>query len=376
MGTFEGKLIARNLKFGIVVSRFNEFISKNLLEGALDSLKRHEALAENIDVAWVPGSFEIPLVAQKLARSGRYDAVVCLGAVIRGNTPHFDYVAAENFAWQKKLEKVATDYLKLTGTYLRARARKAPRASERFPVEASIVIPVLNRKKTINDALRSALAQETNFNFNIIVVDNHSTDGTTQIIKKMASQNPKIAQIIPERRDLGIGGCWNEAIYSPHCGRYAVQLDSDDLYSSPATLQKTVDALRKGNYAMVVGSYTIVNEQLKQISSGLIDHREWTQANGHNNLLRVNGMGAPRAFNTAIIRKIGFPNVSYGEDYAVGLRIAREYKIGRIYESLYLCRRWQDNTDAGLSVEKQNRNDFYKDKLRTMEIRARQAMNI
>jgi len=289
---------------------------------------------------------------------------------------HFDYVAAENFAWQKKLEKVATDYLKLTGTYLRARARKAPRASERFPVEASIVIPVLNRKKTINDALRSALAQETNFNFNIIVVDNHSTDGTTQIIKKMASQNPKIAQIIPERRDLGIGGCWNEAIYSPHCGRYAVQLDSDDLYSSPATLQKTVDALRKGNYAMVVGSYTIVNEQLKQISSGLIDHREWTQANGHNNLLRVNGMGAPRAFNTAIIRKIGFPNVSYGEDYAVGLRIAREYKIGRIYESLYLCRRWQDNTDAGLSVEKQNRNDFYKDKLRTMEIRARQAMNI
>ena len=289
---------------------------------------------------------------------------------------HFAYVAAENFARQKKLEKVATDYLKLTGSYLRARTRKAPRASERFPVEASIVIPVLNRKKTINDALRSALAQETNFNFNIIVVDNHSADGTTQIIKKMASQNPKIAQIIPERRDLGIGGCWNEAIYSPHCGRYAVQLDSDDLYSSPATLQKTVDALRKGNYAMVVGSYTIVNEQLKQISSGLIDHREWTQTNGHNNLLRVNGMGAPRAFNTAIIRKIGFPNVSYGEDYAVGLRIAREYKIGRIYESLYLCRRWQDNTDAGLSVEKQNRNDFYKDKLRTMEIRARQAMNI
>ena len=289
---------------------------------------------------------------------------------------HFDYVAAENFARQKKLEKVATDYLKLTGSYLRARARKAPPTSERFPVEASIVIPVLNRKKTINDALRSALAQETNFNFNIIVVDNHSADGTTQIIEKMASQNPQIAQIIPERRDLGIGGCWNEAIYSPHCGRYAVQLDSDDLYSSPATLQKTVDALRKGNYAMVVGSYTIVNEQLKQISSGLIDHREWTQANGHNNLLRVNGMGAPRAFNTAIIRKIGFPNVSYGEDYAVELRIAREYKIGRIYESLYLCRRWQDNTDAGLSVEKQNRNDFYKDKLRTMEIRARQAMNI
>jgi glycosyltransferase involved in cell wall biosynthesis len=288
---------------------------------------------------------------------------------------HFAYVAAENFALQKKLEKVATDYLKLTGTYLRARTLKAPGTSERFPVEASIVIPVLNRKKTINDALRSALEQETNFNFNIIVVDNHSTDGTTRLIKKMAAQNQKIKQIIPERLDLGIGGCWNEAIYSPHCGRYAVQLDSDDLYSSPAALQKIIDVLRKGNFAMVVGSYTIVNEHLRKIPPGLIDHREWTQANGHNDLLRVNGIGAPRAFATTVIRKISFPNVSYGEDYAVALRIAREYKIGRIYESLYLCRRWQDNTDAGLSVEKQNRNDFYKDKLRTIEIKARQLMN-
>jgi len=288
---------------------------------------------------------------------------------------HFAYVAEENLTRQKKLEKVATEYLKKTCTYLAARALKAPRATEQFPVEASIVIPVLNRKKTVNDALHSALEQETNFNFNIIVVDNHSTDGTTQLIEKLASQNNQIVHIIPVRRDLGIGGCWNEAIYSPLCGRYAIQLDSDDLYSSPQALQKIVDVLRKGNYAMVVGSYTIVNEQLKQIPLGLIDHREWTQANGHNNLLRVNGMGAPRAFATAVIRKIGFPNVSYGEDYAVGLRIAREYKIGRIYESLYLCRRWSDNTDADLSVEKQNRNDYYKDGLRTMEIRDRQIMN-
>jgi hypothetical protein len=288
---------------------------------------------------------------------------------------HFAYVAEENLARQKKLEKVATNYLKLTGTYLVARRLKAPLATEQFPVEASIVIPVLNRKKTINDALHSALKQETNFNFNIIIVDNHSTDGTTQLIKKMASQSSQIVHIIPERRDLGIGGCWNEAIYSPLCGRYAVQLDSDDLYSSPQTLQKIVDVLRKGNYAMVVGAYSIVNEQLKQIPPGLIDHREWTQANGHNNLLRVNGMGAPRAFAKAVIRKIRFPNVSYGEDYAVGLRIAREYKIGRLYESLYLCRRWSDNTDADLSVEKQNSNDFYKDKLRTMEIRDRQIIN-
>ncbi len=288
---------------------------------------------------------------------------------------HFAYVAAENFARQKKLEKVATNYLKITGTYLRARTLKTPLTSQRFTVAASIIIPVLNRKKTISDALKSAMQQETNFDFNIIVVDNHSTDGTTSIIKKMASQNPRILQLIPKRRDLGIGGCWNEAINSEQCGRYAVQLDSDDLYSSSATLQKIVDLLRKGNYAMVVGAYTIVNERLKRIPNGLIDHLEWTQLNGHNNLLRVNGMGAPRAFATEVIRKIGFPNVSYGEDYSVALRITREYKIGRIYESLYLCRRWQDNTDAGLSVEKQNRNDFYKDGLRTMEINARQMMN-
>ena len=287
---------------------------------------------------------------------------------------HFAYVAAANIARQKKLEKVATGYLKMTGTYLGARTKKAPRVSERFPVEASIIIPVLNRKKTVHDALQSALKQETNFEFNIIIVDNHSTDGTTQIIKSMALQNPRIALIIPKRCDLGIGGCCNEAIHLPLCGRYAVQLDSDDLYSSPQTLQKIVDVFRRGNYAMVVGAYSIVNERLKQIPPGLIDHREWTQANGHNNLLRVSGMGAPRAFATEVIRKIGFPNVSYGEDYAVGLRIAREYKIGRLYESLYLCRRWQDNTDAGLSVEKQNCNDFYKDELRTIEIKARQAM--
>ena len=177
-------------------------------------------------------------------------------------------------------------------------------------------------------------------------MDNHSTDGTTDILKKFAAKYPNISHIIPRRRDLGIGGCWNEAISSPFCGRYAVQLDSDDLYSSPQALQKIVNTLRKGHYAMVVGSYTLVNEKLKPIPPGLIDHREWTPANGHNNLLRVNGMGAPRAFDTAILRQIGFPNVSYGEDYAVALRLTREYKIGRIYESLYLCRRWKDNTDV------------------------------
>jgi glycosyltransferase involved in cell wall biosynthesis len=234
---------------------------------------------------------------------------------------------------------------------------------------------VLNRKKTIKDALKSALAQKTNFAFNIIVVDNHSTDNTTDIVKKLAARHPAIQHLIPRRRDLSIGGCWNEAIYSPCCGRFVVQLDSDDLYSSPHTLQNIVNVLAEGKYAMVVGSYTIVNEHLQKIPPGLIDHREWTKANGQNNALRINGMGAPRAFDTAVLRQIGFPNVGYGEDYAVALRMTREYKIGRIYQNLYLCRRWPDNTDAALSVEKQNHNDFYKDKLRTMEIAARQQQN-
>jgi len=293
----------------------------------------------------------------------------------RKKEAHFDYVAKENFAHQKKLEKIATNHLKRIGAYLPSRTKNINKEPDELQWKASIVIPVLNRKKTIADALASALGQKTDFPFNVIVVDNHSTDGTTDILKKFSLRHPHIHHVIPARRDLGIGCCWNEAIYSPYCGRYVVQLDSDDLYSSPQALQKIVDTLRRGRYAMVVGSYTLVNERLKPIPPGLIDHREWTPKNGHNNLLRVNGMGAPRAFDASVIRRIGFPNVSYGEDYAVALRITREYKAGRIYDSLYLCRRWKNNTDAGLSVEKQNRNDFYKDKLRTAEIEARKLIN-
>jgi GT2 family glycosyltransferase len=289
--------------------------------------------------------------------------------------PHFAYTAAKNQSCQKMLEKAATNYLKLIGAHLKVRTKKPAADKVHYPVTASVIIPVLNRKKTIADALQSALAQKTNFDFNIIVVDNHSTDGTTEIIKKLAARHPQIQHLIPARLDLSIGGCWNEAIYSPCCGRYAVQLDSDDLYSSSRTLQNIIDVFKEGNYAMIIGSYTIVNERLKKIAPGLIDHREWTKANGHNNALRVGGLGAPRAFNTAILRRIGFPNVGYGEDYAVALRITREYEIGRIYDSLYLCRRWSDNTDAALSVEKQNRNDYYKDKLRTLEIAARKQLN-
>ena len=293
----------------------------------------------------------------------------------RQTEAHFAYVAKENFIRQKKLEKVATNYLRRIRAYLPSRIKNTNKEQDAFQWKVSVVIPVLNRKKTIADALASALGQKTNFPFNVIVVDNHSTDGTTEILNKFVKKYPHVHQIIPSRRDLGIGGCWNEAIYSPHCGRYVVQLDSDDLYSSPQTLQKIVNALRRGRYAMVVGSYTLVNERLKTIPPGLIDHREWTRKNGHNNLLRVNGIGAPRAFDSSVIRQIGFPNVSYGEDYAVALRITREYKIGRIYENLYLCRRWKNNTDAGLSMEKQNLNDFYKDKLRTAEIKARFLTN-
>jgi glycosyltransferase involved in cell wall biosynthesis len=293
----------------------------------------------------------------------------------RKTEAHFAYVAKENILRQKKMEKIATNHLKRIGAYVPPLVKKVEQQQSDLQWKASIVIPVLNRRKTIADALGSALEQKTDFPFNVIVVDNHSTDGTTDILKKFAAKHPHVHHVIPARRDLGIGGCWNEAIYSPHCGRYVIQLDSDDLYRSPHTLQKIVDILRKGNYAMVVGSYTIVNEHLKKIPPGLIAHKEWTQANGHNNLLRVNGMGAPRAFDASVIRRIGFPNVSYGEDYAVALRITREYKVGRIYDSLYLCRRWKNNTDAGLSVKKQNINDLYKDKLRTAEIEARKLIN-
>ena len=288
----------------------------------------------------------------------------------------FAYVDPRHADSQKEMETVFTDYLKKIGACLPpGRPRAVERTAQPFPVEASVIIPVRNRKKTIADAVRSALSQETDFPFNIIVVDNHSNDGTTAILSRLSGEYPVLRHIIPERADLAIGGCWNEAIHSQACGRYAVQLDSDDLYSSPHTLQEIADMLRRGKHAMVIGSYTIVNFDLKEIPPGLIDHREWTDENGHNNALRVNGLGAPRAFDTQVIRGIGFLNVGYGEDYAAALRICREYRIGRIYESLYLCRRWSDNTDASLSIEGTNRNNAFKDTIRTDEIAARKAIN-
>jgi hypothetical protein len=303
-----------------------------------------------------------------------------LYSVIRTNPSASDkmfaYVDPRNKAAQKEMEIVFTDYLRKIGAYVSThRLRDVEKIGKSFAVEASIVIPVRNRKGTLTEAVKSALSQKTDFPFNVIVVDNHSTNGTTTILSELAKKYPFLKPVVPKRTDLGIGGCWNEALRHKACGRYAVQLDSDDLYSSPHTLQQMVDMLRQGNYAMVIGSYTLVDSRLKKIPPGVINHREWTDENGHNNALRINGLGAPRAFNTGIMRGIKFLNVSYGEDYAAALRICREYRIGRIYESLYLCRRWSGNTDASPSIEERNQNDAFKDKIRTAEILARQKMN-
>ncbi len=287
----------------------------------------------------------------------------------------FDYVDPRQHAVQLEMEKVATRHLKRLGAYLLPRFKKPPQPSQTFPVAASVIIPVRNRVRTIADAAHSALTQKTNFPFNVIVVDNHSTDGTTEKLKGLSAQHPALKHVIPARRDLGIGGCWNDAVASEHCGKYAVQLDSDDVYSGPDSLQTMVEEFHRGDFAMVIGSYRLVNMNLEEIPPGLIDHREWTPNNGRNNALRINGLGAPRAFNTALLRETGLPNVSYGEDYAVALRLSREYQIGRIYAAVYLCRRWEGNTDAALPIEKSNCNDYYKDKIRSIEILARQQIN-
>ena len=281
----------------------------------------------------------------------------------------FDYVDPRNRDFQSEMEHIATEHLKRIGAWLQPDFEKVPAAAETFPVKASVVIPVRNRERTILDAVQSALTQRADFTFNVIVVDNHSTDRTTEILRGI--NDPSLKHVVPERRDLGIGGCWNEAVCSTDCGQYAIQLDSDDLYIDDSVLRRIVGELEAGPYAMVVGSYTMVDFSLKEIPPGLIDHREWSRENGRNNALRINGLGAPRAFNTSVLRRIGFPNVSYGEDYAVALRISRDYEIGRIYEPLYLCRRWEGNSDSALPFEVANRYDAYKDWLRTVEIRAR-----
>ncbi len=281
----------------------------------------------------------------------------------------FDYVDPRQRDYQLEMERIATAHLKRIGAWLPPHFEKVQPAPGSFPVKASVVIPVRNRERTIRDAVESALSQNADFEFNVLVVDNHSTDRTTEILRGI--KDSRLRHKIPRRRDFGIGGCWNEAIYSEDCGQYAIQLDSDDLYSGADTLRRMVAELEAGPYAMVVGSYRMTDFSLQEIPPGLIDHREWSRENGRNNALRVNGLGAPRGFDTSVLRRIGFPNVSYGEDYAVALRISRDYEIGRIYEPLYLCRRWEGNSDSALPPEIANRYDHYKDWLRTVEIQAR-----
>lgn len=287
----------------------------------------------------------------------------------------FDYVDPKNRQVQLEMEIACALHLKAIGGFLKPPFREIDPASEEFPVDASVIIPVRNRALTIEDAVRSVFSQKISFPFNLIVVDNHSNDGTTEILRKLADEDSRLVHIIPDRNDLGIGGCWTTAVVDPRCGKFAIQLDSDDLYIDDKVLQTIVDCFYAEKCAMVIGSYRMVNFKLEDIPPGIIDHKEWTPENGPNNALRINGLGAPRAFYTPLLRKIRIPNTSYGEDYAVGIRISREYKIGRIYEPLYLCRRWDDNSDAALDVVKINNHNLYKDRLRTIELLARMAQN-
>lgn len=286
----------------------------------------------------------------------------------------FDYVDPKNREVQIEMEAACTEHLKTIGGYLKPEFKKIEFNAGSFEYEASVIIPVRNRIRTIKDAIRSVLNQQTDFKFNLIVIDNHSTDGTTEAIKEFASDE-RLIHITPDRQDLGIGGCWNMGVHHPQCGKFAIQLDSDDIYKDENTLKLMVDAFYQQNCGMVVGTYMMTDFNLNMIAPGIIDHKEWTPENGRNNALRINGLGAPRAFYTPLLRAVKLPNTSYGEDYALGLNISREYQIGRVYDVVYLCRRWDDNSDASLDVVKMNGHNTYKDRIRTWELRARVAMN-
>lgn len=285
----------------------------------------------------------------------------------------FDYVDPKNRQVQVEMEQACTQHLKDINAYLKPKFEKIEFNKGNFEYEASVIIPVRNRIKTIKDAIQSVLKQKTDFKFNLIVIDNHSTDGTSEAIDEFKSDE-RLIHLIPERDDLGIGGCWNAGVHHEKCGKFAIQLDSDDVYSDENTLQKIVNAFYEQNCAMVVGTYQMTNFAMEEIPPGIIDHKEWTPDNGRNNALRINGLGAPRAFYTPVLRDVKVPNTSYGEDYALGLNISRNYQIGRIYDVLYLCRRWEDNSDASLDIVKMNGHNTYKDRIRTWELQARKQL--
>jgi hypothetical protein len=331
---------------------------------------------ENYEMLKYAGRYALRLRASRMGQLVHIPE--CLFTMIEDDTrtsgeKQFDYMKSTARELQVEMEQVCKTHLRDIGALLLAPFPETI-FSESFETEVSVIIPVRNRVKTIRDAIVSALIQSTSFRFNLIVVDNYSTDGTSEILNEYAGQG-KLIHIVPERRDLGIGGCWNEAIFHPACGKFVVQLDSDDLYINEITLHPIVDKFYEENCAMVIGSYRMTNFNLEEIPPGVIDHREWTDDNGPNNALRINGLGAPRAYYTPVLREIRVPNVSYGEDYALGLAISGKYKIGRVYQPVYLCRRWEDNTDASPDVAKMNEHNLYKDRMRTFEVQSRIQRN-
>lgn len=356
--------IRDDFKFGYVL-----YISNKLLKEYSNRKSNYYKYA---------GLYELKLMASKnnsIVRIPEYLYTTNEPDIRKTGAKQFDYVDPKNRDVQSEMEIVATNHLKEINAYLKPEFKYVEFNESQFEYEASVIIPVKNRANTISDAIKSVLSQKTNFSFNLIIVDNYSDDGTTEIIKAFAEKDNKVIHIIPERNDLGIGGCWNEAVHSKYCGKFAIQLDSDDIYSDENTVQTVVNTFYEENCAMVVGTYKMTNFALEEIPPGIIDHKEWTPENGRNNALRINGLGAPRAFYTPILRNIKVPNVSYGEDYALGLMISRYYQVGRIYHPIYLCRRWEGNSDAELDVIKYNSYNLYKDRIRTIEILSRQNLN-
>ena len=337
-----------------------------------------KAAVDAMDKDWKWGAlYDLRLRMDRIVHINEYLYTEVETDLRKSGEKQFDYVDPRNREVQIEMEKICTDHLKRIGGYLEPVFKDPQPADDQvFPVTATVVIPVFNRIRTVRDAVESALSQECDFPFNVIVVDNHSTDGTTGLLEEIAAKDERLIHVVPSRNDLGIGGCWNQAVHHEKCGEFAVQLDSDDVYSGPDTLTKIVDAFREQKCAMVVGTYQMTDFSMNPIPPGIIDHREWTEDNGRNNALRINGLGAPRACWTPLLRTINLPNTSYGEDYALGLRISREYRIGRIYDVLYCCRRWEGNSDAALEIDKINANNLYKDRVRTWELEARIAYNL